>query len=117
MCGSIRKEEAADNGEWQFLDPTAFEDDYQMVYDQEYQCFISPYYENNEVYPGVYDRRSSSDSTVKETYHPMIFRNNTDGIDEILCVGLSYIDTSVCLQRETSDDSGQTLPKIVPSED
>ena len=55
---------------------------------QEYQCYISPYYEYN--LPADFWA-----SATAKVYHPVKYFNMTDTIEETLCVGLDdYIDSS-----------------------
>lgn len=70
-----------------------------MIYDQEYQCYISPYYDDETKFPGVYQTMEWTN------YHPFIYVNKTSGVEEFMCVGVlnegeyptsSYIDEGVC---------------------
>lgn len=90
VCGSVRKPDRADDGSWEFLNPTDAET-YTTILDQEYQCYISPFYNGNAEFPGVYDM----DSTM--TYHPIYYYNRTDTITETMCIGLDdFIDPDYC---------------------
>ena len=75
---------------FEFLDPADASSNHDTIYNQEYECFISPYYNDETLYPGVYAQAS-------QTYYPMWYTNKTDGISEVFCVGVNdYIDTDIC---------------------
>ena len=56
---------------------------------QEYQCYISPYY--------IDSPQATAWAVSDRVYHPLKYFNQTDGIEETLCVDLyETIDNSTC---------------------
>ena len=76
---------------FEYLNPTPSDFGPDEMVAQEYQCHISPYYENLADYAVVFATMST------KTYYPLRYMNNTDTIDEVLCVALSdYIEEKSC---------------------
>ena len=57
------------------------------------------------MFPNVWEQNDLS------TYHPVVYNNKTDSIEEILCIGVSdYIDISVCGQTSPFDLTARVVP-------